>query len=416
MKKLLKLYRNLLALLAVIVFALALAMLGAPPLICALIIGLYQLSQLAMNRRLPMCCTTALSEAQIKEFDSILESFKGYGDMFKDLSAIAKAEGGFAAIKKLPDLFKKQGEDLDGLRSELKKIRKQSLLREGDTGVRWVGEKPFVTDGCALAFAGMYLACAMRQEKWDTKKHGEAETMLAKAAEWVGVEKAALASTDIPLPTIYVPQVIELVYKYGQFRQYATVFPLGAGTVNLPRLKAGEDAFTFLGVGTAGMSQALGEKKVAAQNVTFTANKCGGIIRIPSEIEEDTFIPFGQFVARYIARRFANLEDTTGFLGDGTATYANISGVGPYIAGVANTPQLVSLAAGKTKPSDATINDFRNLRAKVNAAVLQTGNAAYYLHPSMDALLVTFNTINSPLIYQRQNGGQSATLDGFPIR
>ena len=35
-----------------------------------------------------------------------------------------------------------------------------------------------------------------------------------------------------------VPQVVELVYKYGQFRQYATVFPLGAGTPAHPETRA----------------------------------------------------------------------------------------------------------------------------------------------------------------------------------
>lgn len=412
MKQFLRKYKHTTALLVVSVAAFALLHFA----VALFVIGCWQLAQIAMSKRqVTHFYNTVLSPEQIKEFVEILNQFKDYGDLFKSLNEIAKQEGGFAAIKKLPELFKKFGDDFEDQKKQLGKLRKQSLLREGDTGVRYVGNKAFVTDGCALALAGMYLGCAYRQDKWDAKKFGSAEDMLAKGAEWLGVEKAALASTDIPLPTIYVPQIVELVYKFGQFRQYATVFPLGAGMVNLPQLKPGEDAFTFLGVGTAGMSQALGEKKVAAQNVTFTANKCGGIIRIPSEIEEDTFIPFGQFIARYISRRFANLEDMTGFLGDGSATYANIKGVGPYIAGVAQTPQLLQLAAGKTKPTDATINDFRAMRTLVNAAVLQTGNAAYYLHPSMEALLVTFNTLNNPLIYQRQNGASPATLDGFPI-
>ncbi len=61
------------------------------------------------------------------------------------------------------------------------------------------------------------------------------------------------------------------------------------------------------------------------------------------------------------------------------------------------------------------------MRPLVSAAVLSnmaangTTNAAYFMHPSMEALLVTFNTVGAPLIYQRQQGGQPATLDGFPI-
>ena len=412
MKKMLNKYRNLTALLAIVLMCLGLVAMNVLHTAAALLlVGCWQLLQIAQSkRRTSAVFVTALSEEQIKEFGQIMASFKDYGDLFKELNDVSKAEGGFAAIKKLPNLLKNLSEDYEKTKGELTKLRKQNLLRQGDTGVRYVNGVPFVTDACALSMAGLYLACAQRQGKWDAKKFGDEDTVMARAAEWVGVSKAALASTDIPLPTIYVPQVVELVYKYGQFRQYATVFPLGASTVNLPQLKPGEDAF-----GLIAASANVPERHIAAQNVTFTAQKCGGIIRVPTEIEEDTFIPLGQFLARYIARRFANFEDSIGFLGDNSATY-NRYGVGPYVASIEKTPQLQQLAAGKTKPTDATINDFRALRALVNPAVLQIGSAAYYLNPTLEALLVTFNTLNQPLIYRPAQGAQPATLDGFPIR
>ena len=176
------------------------------------------------------------------------------------------------------------------------------------------------------------------------------------------------------------------------------MYPLGAGTVKLPRLKAGEDDFAFLGIGTAGLSQNVPEKRVAAELITFTANKMGGLIRIPTEIEEDTFIPLGQFLARYIGRQLAKLEDKTMFLADGSATYADCTGVGPYCA--ANPTYLQQLAATKTKPTDATINDFRVMRSLVSPAAL-VDDPAYYMNPTMESLLATFNVIGSPLIYRR---------------
>lgn len=404
-----KRYRHLGGLAAISLLAFALLQLHIIGLAgVVFLLGCWQLSQFAMSKRCGACFNAVLTPEQIKEFSSILDGVKQYDGMFKDLADLAKMEGGFGMLKKLPELLKTEQTRNDELHNQVKKLNKRTLVSSDKTGVRYVRGVPFVTDECALAFAGMYMACAYRQEKWDTKKLGDQETGLARACEYLGVTKAALAGTDIPLPTIYVPQVVELVYQYGQFRQYSTVFPLGAGTVNLPQLKAGEDAF-----GLIAMSGPVGEKKVAAQNVTFTAQKVGGIIRIPTEIEEDTFIPLGQFLARYVARRFANFEDSMGFLGDNTATY-NRYGVGPYISSIAQTPQLQQLAAGKTKPTDATLNDFRAMRALVNAAVLQTDRAAYYLHPSMDALLCTFNTLNQPLIYRRDASG--ASLDGFPIR
>ena len=95
MKKNLKPYRHLLALFAVILGAVALAHLGMPPVACAMLVGCYQLSQIAMSKRQAMCYTTALSPEQIKEFEGILDGFKGYNAMFKELADLAKVEGGY---------------------------------------------------------------------------------------------------------------------------------------------------------------------------------------------------------------------------------------------------------------------------------------------------------------------------------
>lgn len=362
-----------------------------------------------------------MTEAQVKEFQGILEGMKGYEGLFKELAEMSKAEGGFAAIRKLPELLKGEQKRNDELAAEVKKLQKQLLTNKRGTGVTWRQrddgrQEGFVSDDCARAIASLFIVTCAQQQRWPATMQGEEvqQRMLGEACEVLGIQQRAassLSGTEIPLPTIYTPQVVELVWKYGQIRQYGTVFPLGAGTVLLPRLKAGEDKFAYLGVGTAGMSQAVVKKQVAAENVTFTANKFGGIIGIPTELEEDTFIPMGQFLARYIARRFAYGEDDTAFNADGTATYANIKGIMKYC--IDNTDYLVEMAAGKTKPSDATLQDFRDMRAVVSAAAYF--ESAYYMHPTMDALLVTFNTINNPRIYERLPNGQ-ATLDGFPIR
>lgn len=400
-----KRFKHLTALFAVILGAVALAMLGMPVAVCALLVGCYQLAMLGLSRRHAMCMTSVLSPEQIKEFGDICESMKKYDGVFKEIGELCKTEGGFAAIKKLPELLKSEQTRNDTLAADLKKVQKQLLRAQSNTGVRYVRGVPVVSDDCALAMAGMFIGCALRQDKW-SKALGDQETAVAKACEYLGVQKTALTSSDIPLPTIYIPQVVELVWHYGQFRAYATVFPLGAGVVNLPQLKAGEDVFAKIA-----SSASVGEKVVAAENVTFTAAKFGGIVRIPSEIEEDTFIPLGQFIARYIARRFAALEDTWGFIG-ASATYGS-TGVGPFLAAQSNTPGLTVMASTKTKPSDATLANFRSIRGKVNAAVF-SNKPKYYMNPTMDALLVTFNTSATVVPYQRKPDG-TATLDGFEI-
>lgn len=409
MFKFLKKFQHTTALLAVCLLAFALVMLGAPVVVGIVVIGLWQLSQIAMSKRLfARCYISAFSPEQIEEFDAILRGL----------------QADYPKLKGLADRFKTLEENNDQLRREVGRMKK-SGINGGGTGVRWVGNVPFVTDDCAAAFTSvLVLDCHRIEGALESMIPDDAkrQRIVTHAAGILGVEMragGALTPTDIPLPTIYMPQVIELVFAYGQARQFATVFPLGAGTVKLPRLQAGEDQFGYLGAGTAGMSQAIGEKEVTAELVTFTANKAGGLIRIPYELEEDTFIAIGQFLARYVARQFAKLEDSTLFLADGSPTFANILGIGNYC--VQNHQWLHQLGAGKTVVTDATIEDFRAMRGLVNPAVLFNmaangkTSAAYYMQPTMEALLWSFNTIGMPLIYRPQQGDQPATLDGFPI-
>ena len=386
--------------------AFAIVRIGAPLGVGLLIVGLWQLSQFAMSKpRLGVFYMPALTEDQIAEFDDILRSMKA--DAPKTKKAVEK-------VGQLERLY-------DDLRNEIRRLRK-SGLNGSATGVRWIGNKPFVTDDCAKALTSVFVLDCARLENGLarlTADESAQQRILQLAQGNLGIQiraGGALSPTDIPLPTIYMPQIVELVFAYGAARQYATVFPLGAGQVKLPRLKAGEDDFGYLGAGTAGQSQNVPQKEVTAELVTFNANKMGGLIRFPTEIEEDTFVQLGQFLARYIARQFAKQEDKTLFIGDGTTAFANQTGIATYC--VNNPAYLLQLDAGKTQPSAATVDDFRNLRAQVNPAILgnmaangQT-NAAYYLHPSFEPLLRSFNKYPQFIVFETVNGNAGPSV--FP--
>ena len=80
----------------------------------------------------------------------------------------------------------------------------------------------------------------------------------------------------------------------------------------------------------------------------------------------------------------------------------------------ATLPTTVVLASTKTKPSDATLADFRALRRKVNKAALNGRLSAYYLDTTWETQLPTFKTTAEQLVYQRLPDG-TAILDGYPI-
>jgi len=179
---------------------------------------------------------------------------------------------------------------------------------------------------------------------------------------------------------------------------------MGTGTVKLPKLK------TSPAFGLIAMSGNVSEKSPQVGFVTFSAEKSGGIVRIPSEIDADSIVSVGQFVARYGAREMAKWEDTWGFLADGSGTYDTKSGV----CKTADTLTFkIQPGAGNGKPSSITLQNLRDLRAKIEQAAYN--NAAYYMNRTMEALLVTFNSATNATPYIA-HGPNGPTLDGFPIR
>src|SRR5947207_13499866 len=146
-------------------------------------------------------------------------------------------------------------------------------------------------------------------------------------------------------------------------------YPIGMGTSSPARMGT-RPAF-----GSIAMSAAFTEKSPTVTFASLESHKIGGIVRLPREIDEQSIVLMGQFLARYGAVEFARAEDTWGFRADGGATYEQVKGVVQICAdtNAVQTPTLVTLGASKTAPSDAVVGDFRQMRSGVKTPVLSTG-------------------------------------------
>jgi hypothetical protein len=180
--------------------------------------------------------SAALSEAQIQEFQSIMDGLREYRDLLPQLKEVSRMDGGLRA---LPQTIKELADGYRDLKNENARLRKTMLAGgAGGNSVRWIGEVPFVSEDCARALTSIYVIRCAQASQWPSTMRDSAthQRVFGDACNILGIEqRAALTTTDIPVPTVYVPQIVELVWKYGQARQWATVFPLGAGQVKLPR-------------------------------------------------------------------------------------------------------------------------------------------------------------------------------------
>ncbi len=260
-----------------------------------------------------------------------------------------------------------------------------------------------VSDTFARWLAGLSIVAAARRGDLHPKDAHE-DNLVRGLADELGMSlKTAETATQLPQPTQYSAQISELVATYGSARKYGTVFPMSAGTMKLPYLST-DTAFALVGLSSGG-----GEKQPAFAFADLVAEKYGGIVRVPYELDADSIVPVGNFLARWAARQMAAIEDKLFWTGNGT-TDGDPEGL--TISTITNS-KVTQMASTKTHYSDLTLTHLRDVRGVVDAAVLQRG--AYYMHPSFECALANLNTANV-FPYQARGLDNNATLDGFPIR
>lgn len=345
--------------------------------------------------------TSALTPEQIKEFGEILDGLKDYKTIFPSLKGLD-----FEILKGLPQGMKTINELVTTLKSDMETVRRQQLVeKQQSAGLRkTVNGDVQISDGLAKHLGAMVFAAGLRGGQITGEKATRADNMI-KGVFDDATYKTALTSSDIPLPVGYSGEVAELVSTFGAARQFATVFPLGDGVVKLPKLGTDPTFGLIAGSGT------VTEKSPTITFVTFTAEKFGGLVRMPSEIDEDSIVQMGQFLARYAARQMAYVEDYQVFRSTGAASGLNGTAKG-LVTTVADDSK-TKTSTGLGSPSEFTLAHIRSIRPVVDAQALRMG--AYYCHPTFEALFSSLNTAgDKPYIANGAQGG--ATFDGFPIR
>ncbi len=330
----------------------------------------------------------ALTEEQAREFQGLLGQIRSE----------------WAGLREVPDAVKALQEQQGHLREQLDGARRLGLARAGGGGRPAGG----VSDGCARSLAAGFIAHCERSGKLEAlcSSGAQRDALSSFARQTLDLStRAALGAGDIPLPSEFSGEFRELISEFGVARKRMMRYPIGLGTARPARLGA-RPAF-----GSIAMSAALVEKSPTLEFASLESHKVGGIVRLPRELDEQSVVPMGHFLARYGAIEFARAEDTWAFLADGSGTYENVKGV---VKIARENGRTVVLAATRTKPGDATLDDFRLLRSKVNKAALAGRLSAYYLDSTWEARLPAFRTAAEPNVYQRLPDG-TALLDGYPI-
>ena len=206
------------------------------------------------------------------------------------------------------------------------------------------------------------------------------------------------------VPEVLENAMIDLKEEYGQFRQYARNWPMSSDVSLIPRRVSG---FTTYFVG---QNDTITTSTTALDQVRLEAKKLAAMTQFSSELNEDAIISVADFYAREFAYALAVTEDECGFLGDGTATYGGIVGLGGALAAGS-----LAVATGITTAALLTITQFEAVIAKLPR--FPGIQPAWYMHHS-----IYYTTANRLQFAAGGNtvsdlaGASAMQFMGYPVR
>lgn len=199
------------------------------------------------------------------------------------------------------------------------------------------------------------------------------------AWEWcrnheVPVRKAQSEGIGAPggflVPNQLANAILDLRDMYGAFRRRARVVPMASDNVHVPRRPGGIGA-TFMGENTG-----ASETSSLIDNVVLSPKKIGSLVRISSELEQDSISDMVDFIANEIALAFAIKEDDCAFNGDGTSSYGGMVGALSWANDGNHTKAKVIAATSHNTFLTLDTTDLGSLIGAVRAAALP--NAAWF--------------------------------------
>lgn len=151
--------------------------------------------------------------------------------------------------------------------------------------------------------------------------------------------------------------LINLIEKFGVFRQYAKIIPMASDMRSDPRV-TGRLSSQFV----AEMQEGT-EGDMTFDQISLVAKKHMVLVPYSNEVSEDSAISIGDTLAEESARAFAEKEDRCGMLGDGSSTYGGINGVTEKLKGLSGTiANIAGLQVGSGNAySELVLADFEGV-------------------------------------------------------
>jgi HK97 family phage major capsid protein len=165
----------------------------------------------------------------------------------------------------------------------------------------------------------------------------------------IALTRAHSARTDVSggvlVPHEFMTDFIDLRERYGVIRRNSRVVRMKSETQSSLRRRGGLKAYPV------GAGERLTESQATWDGIHLTARKWAVLTKFEAELDEDSMTNLGDELAGEMAYAFAQSEDESGFLADGTSEYHGMVGVIPRLLELDET---VGNIAGLVEATGAT--------------------------------------------------------------
>lgn len=245
----------------------------------------------------------------------------------------------------------------------------------------------------------------------------EAKEIIRDASELNRIQKQRVAfqtrlhttsTSDTPkagylLPKPFLAEVFVILEQYGLARRLLRGIPMTSKNLDLKNV-ATKVVASWIAEG----NRIVADDLVLAEG-QLSVYKLAGLTSWTTEMTEDQAIALLPIVADQFAESMAEEEDKAAFLGDGSSTYGNNTG----IVNLTNVQQH-DQASTNTAASDLTESDLRTSKHQLSEA-RQMG-AVWIMHRTIKDLIEQFENSAGYRIFQENISGTGpGTLLGSPV-
>lgn len=216
------------------------------------------------------------------------------------------------------------------------------------------------------------------------------------------------------VPEQFSTDMINLQERYGLARQLAQPVEMTSELIRIPKIGSDVSA-SFLGEAVEGTDATPTDDS----QVTLTARKLMSIVILSSEVNEDTMINFGDMMLDRMARGFATKEDECMWIGDGTSTYGNMTGIATELQ--SGTKAGLIEATGNLW-TEFTLEDFRKVVAKLpdyaDTGPEDNPRTTWVMHRAFfhEVVLQLLDAAGGNTINTLQQGHSGRIFMGYPVR